>query len=371
MNMKSRILLIAVLLPLLTAAGCGHNEDDYLKEYNQVVYAPQYALGFEIRGCKGKESTIIITKSPWQESSGQTKALFISRNSEKAPYGFKGSVIRSKAERIVCMSSSYIAMLEFIGESQRIKGVSGKRFVSSPYVRDNYNSIADVGPDGQTDYETIISLGTDLVILYGIGSASPMEDKLKELGIPYIYFGEYLEESPLGKAEWIVAMAELTGCREEGTAMFMEIPKRYNELKSLADSCPERPKIMLNSPYRDAWIMAPSHSYMAQLIRDAGGEYVFDSGHTNRSVTIDKEMAYKLISQADYWINSSGPGEFSDSNVAKLGRIYNNDLRNTPEGGNDFWESGIVHPDIILKDLITIFHPGMIDEPLHYYRKVE
>ena len=105
------------------------------------------------------------------------------------------------------------------------------------------------------NYELLLGLKPDVVLLYGIGDAqTAVTDKLKELPIPYMYVGEYLEESPLGKAEWLVALAELTDSREKGIEIFREIPKRYQVLKALTESVEQRPTVMLNTPWNDSMI---------------------------------------------------------------------------------------------------------------------
>ena len=105
-----------------------------------------------------------------------------------------------------------------------------------------------MGPE--MNYELLLGLKPDVVLLYGIGDAqTAVTDKLKELYIPYMYVGEYLEESPLGKAEWLVALAELTDSREKGIEIFREIPKRYQVLKALTESVEQRPTVMLNTPW--------------------------------------------------------------------------------------------------------------------------
>ena len=220
-------------------------------------------------------------------------------------------------------------------------------------------------------------------LLYGITGASGMEDKLKELGIPFMYIGEYMEESPLGKAEWCVPVAEVIGQRDKGIEIFRKIPQRYDSLKSIASQAEYRPKVMVNIPYGDAWIMSPPGSYIGRLITDAGADYIYPGDTTEVSRTIDIEEAYKLVSECDYWINTGRVAtkaaliaelpKFSGMPCLEEGRVYNNNLRLNGRGGDDFWESGIMHPDIILEDLITIFHPGLLDSgrQLYYYRKLE
>ena len=381
MKMLKKMIFLAVCAAVLAACAGGEGGD--LSQWCEDVYLPEYAGGFRISTAEGKESVIITTFTPWQGAEGETRSLFMARNGEKPPKSFKGQVLEGDAERIVCLSSSYIAMLDALGETDRVAGVSGMDFITNPYIQENRDRIADVGYDGNTDYERLLASAPDIVLLYGITGASGMEAKLKELRIPFMYIGEYMEESPLGKAEWCVPVAEIIGCRERGIEIFNRIPKRYDSLKTIAARVPERPDVMVNIPYGDAWIMSPPGSYMGRLITDAGADYIYPGDTTEVSRTIDIEEAYKLVNECDYWINTGRVTskaallaelpKFADVPCLKEGRVYNNNLRINRYGGDDFWESGIMHPDIILEDLIKIFHPGLLGEPkpLYYYRKIE
>ena len=206
-------------------------------------------------------------------------------------------------------------------------------------------------------------------------------DKLKELSIPYIYMGEYLEESPLGKAEWMVVLSELTDSREKGIEIFSEIPKRYLSLKALTESVGQCPTVMFNTPWNDSWVMPSTKSYMAQLVADAGAEYIYKENSSNSSTSIGLETAYGLIQKADYWINVGSATsldelktvnpKFADAKAVRERTVYNNNLRLTPTGGNDYWESAVIRPDVVLRDLIHIFHPELVPDSLYYYRHLE
>ena len=198
---------------------------------------------------------------------------------------------------------------------------------------------------------------------------------------PALDVGEYLEESPLGKAEWLVAISELTDNRTDGIKVFQAIPERYNKLKQLTANAIERPTVMLNTPWNDSWSMPSVKSYAAQLISDAGGEYIYKKNTSHGAEPIGLETAYGLIREADIWLNvgmattmdelkNMNP-KFKDAKAIRQKKVYNNNLRLNPGGGNDYWESGSVHPDIVLRDLIKILHPKLISEELYYYRHLE
>lgn len=355
-----------------------------VSSFDSTLYAPEYASGFALRGAGEGRSALLSVSDPWQGAQGVSSQLFIARDGEEPSADFTGQVLRGDAKRIVTMSSTHVAMLDALGAADRIVGVSGLDFITTPSIQNRRDEVGDVGFEGNINYEVLLSLNPDLVLLYGVNGASSMEGKLKELGIPYVYVGDYLEESPLGKAEWMVPMAEMVGKREEGVKRFEEIPVRYNALRDRVAAqgitAADRPKVMLNTPYGDSWFMPPVGSYMVRLISDAGGDYLYSENRSGSSLPIDMEKAYALTTAADYWLNTGNLSslaelrracpKFVDTEVVRDGKVFNNNLRATAGGGNDFFESGIVQPDIVLRDLVKIFYPDLVDEDFVYYRKL-
>lgn len=378
---KCKSFLSLCLLIVLLAA-CNGKKTASISDFSNQLYTPEYASGFSIKGADGYESSIITVTNPWQGADSITTQLFIARGGESAPEGFTGQVLEGDASRIVAMSSTHIAMLDAVGEAGRVVGVSGIDYISNPVISANRDSIGDVGYEGNINYELLISLDPDLVLLYGVNGASSMEGKLNELGIPFMYVGDYLEESPLGKAEWMVALSEVVGKRTEGEQVFGGIPVRYNDLKKrVADTVLDAPSVMLNTPYGDSWFMPSTESYVARLVKDAGGDYIYKKNTGNSSMPIDLEEAYKLTSEADMWLNvgmantldelrTSCP-KFSDTRCFRNGSVWNNNLKTNAAGGNDYYESAVVNPDILLRDLVKIFHPELVEEDFVYYKQLK
>jgi len=373
---------ICLLLSLsLAFAGC-RSESPCLADFNRPLYTPEYASGFKIEGADGRRSVLLTVTNPWQGTDGVTTQLFIARDGEPVPEGFGGQVLDAEAKRIVAMSSTHIAMLDAICEAGRTVGVSGLDYISNPAIQARRDRIGDVGYEGNINYELLLSLDPDLVLLYGVNGASPMEGKLEELGIPFMYVGDYLEESPLGKAEWLVALSEVVGKRAEGEKVFAPIPIRYNALKKrVADCTRSAPSVMLNTPYGNSWFMPSTASYTARLIADAGGDYIYRKNTGNASEAIDAEEAYLLASEADIWLHTgtaASLGElktmcpkFTDTRCFRSGQVYNNTARTNAAGGNDYFESAVVHPDLVLRDLVKIFHPELVKEDFVYYKQLK
>ena len=380
--MKNTKPLLSILLLFVMLVSCGDSKNANPEEFNLSLYTPEYASGFDIKGAAGLKSTLITISNPWQGTDSITTYLFIARDGESAPEGFDGQVLRGDAMRIIAMSSTHIAMLDAVDAADRVVGVSGIDYISNPTVQARRDNVGDVGYEGNIDYEQILSLAPDLVLLYGVSGASSMEGKLMELGIPYMYVGDYLEESPLGKAEWLVLLSEVVGKREAGEKKFSEIPMRYNALKKkVAEASLDAPEVMLNTPYGDSWLMPSTESYVARLVADAGGHCVYQKNTGNTSMPINLEEAYLLTSRADVWINvgtasslnelSNLCPKFTDTRCFRNCHVYNNNLRTNAAGGNDYYESAVVNPDILLRDLVKIFHPELVEEDFVYYRQLK
>ena len=361
---------------------CSGQKSDTLSDFSETLYTPSEASGFSISGKDGSESTLLTVSNPWQGADSVSSRLLIARAGDEAPLAFDGTILDGEARRIATTSSTHIAMLDALGAADRVVAVSGIGYITNPEIQKRRDRIADIGYEGNFNYEALLAADPDIVLLYGVNGANSMESKLRELDIPYIYIGDYLEESPLGKAEWIVPIAEIIGNRKKGEETFTAIADRYNGLrKKVAETVIDAPSVMLNVPYGDSWFMPSADSYMARLIADAGGDYIYKRKTGNSSLPIDLEEAYKLASEADFWLNTDQMTslstlaakcpKFTDTRVFRNGYVYNNTLRANAAGGNDFYESGITNPDIILRDLVGIFHPELVKEDLVYYKKLK
>ena len=174
---KKSTISILTLLCLFVLTGCVSNKKTSLEAFKQDVYTPEYATGFKILGADNSASTLIQISNPWQGAKNVEMSYFISRNGEQAPTGFTGPVIIAGAKRILCMSSSYIAMLDALGEISRVVGISGMDYIANPYILAHRNSIKDMG--AEMNYELLLGLKPDVVLLFGIGDAqTAVTDKL-------------------------------------------------------------------------------------------------------------------------------------------------------------------------------------------------
>ena len=379
MSVLAQIILFIVTTLFISC------ENNAIVRKTEPIYTPRYAKGFSIERDTASGEVLLCVKNPWQ---GAEDVLYYVELDTIAP-----------PKRIIAMSSSHAAMLDAVGCADRIVGLSGCRFIynSDLCKKIAEGKISEVGYDSAFDFEKIRSLHADMVLLYGVaGEAKMITNKLDELRIPYIYIGDYLENDPLGKAEWVVALASLCGVEEQGKEFFAGVESRYNALREQKYCSAYKPRVMLNLPYRDTWFMPPHNSYMVRLIEDAGGEYILtengkrktengdfstlNSQLSTKSTPISLEEALVLAMKADFWINlgqmaskeevCAAAPRFAKVDAVKFNRLYNNTKRTNENRGSDFWESGAVRPDLILEDLIKILHYEAPTDSLYYYKKL-
>jgi len=265
--------------------------------------------------------------------------------------------------------------------------VSGAGYISSPSIRmrDSLtmkgvcpNPLYDVGYEAALDYERILSLSPDLFITYAVGGGEPAYiSKLKSLGVRVFTLHEHLEEHPLARASYIRLFGALTDRRQKADSIYERIAFRYDSIRSkVSRAGAPVAKALLNIPYADQWFIPGAENYMSHLVKDAGGEVLGAREGESASRVASLEECLVLSRDARFWLNPGGctsRDELMKVNPSfslfDIPLIYNNIARTTPQGGNDFWESGALRCDLVLEDLSRIFSGR--DSLLYYYIKVQ
>lgn len=344
----------------------------------ELVYQPKYAQGFAIY--KNGESMLLKVTNPWQYAANVELNYLLKTDAKPEVL----NEIKIPVGKVVCMSTTHVAFISALEKIPSIAGVSGLRHVSDPAVvqLSRENKILEMGYDTNLSYELLCSLAPDVVFAYGVaGEFATVEKKLNELGIKVVYIGEYLENTPLGKAEWVVAMAAFLGEMEKAEKIFEKIENSYNGVREKVKNTDKKPLVMMNIPYKDVWYLPGTLNYMVKFIEDAGGKYIYPENGKRESDPLSIEKAFVLAQTADYWLMGNSPKNLDDlkaidPRMAEIPafreqKVYNSNLR-TNDFGDDFWESGIVKPDVVLKDLIKILHPEILpDHELYYYRHLK
>ena len=343
-----------------------------------------YARGFRIYNQEAY--TMLEVRDPWQQSRDVIFSYILGPDPANVPDSLNQlPFIETPVKRVVAMSTTHVAMIEALDEGASIAGVSGARYIYSPSLRSAIESgiVSDVGYGQGLDFETIVRLDPDVIFLYGVeGNVMTILEKLRDLGIPAVFCGEYLETHPLGKAEWIRFFSLFYEKEVEAGQFFKKIDSLYTANKALAGTVDNKPLVLTGLPWKDSWYIAGGASFAARLIEDAGGQYLWADHPSSQAVPMDLESVYSRAVNANIWINPGAASSlqdlrgfdqrFEELEVLQHGRVFNNNARVNPSGGNDYWESGAVRPDLVLKDLITVFHPDLLtDHRFIYYRQLK
>ena len=378
-------LKISILLYFVLNGCTGKGGLSESKTSDAIRTGIRYAERFEIQHKDGY--SILIVKNPWQGAENIKESYFLIRQGTRIPAGVdSAAVIRVPVKKVICMSTTHLSMISALNEGETIKGISGADFLYEKKLIDliRRNKIADVGYEDNLNKEIVIQIAPDLVMVYGIGSESAgYISKLKELGIKILFNADYLETNPLGKAEWIKVFGALYNKEKEADSIFSSVSEEYDRLKSFIHATvKDQPSVFLGLPWKDTWFISAGNSYISRLISDAGGDYLWKDTKSGISMPYGIENVYVRAMNADYWLNTGSAGSRDeiisiDNRLRELpsfrnGNVFNNNNRVSPRGGNDYWESGSMNPQIILKDIASILHPGIFPGyELYFYKKIE
>ena len=358
------ILLSATLLSLISSCN-GSSSNVSRIENTDNEYAELFAIKTNDKGDR-----FLIINETWDGSSNPKEYRLVERSERKNGI-YAEDEIPLPLQNVACMSTSHIAYISALGKTDIIKAVSGARYISNTSITERIanGKVKDIGYEAALNYELLITTQPDVLFTYGIsGQDNQHLKKLKELGIRHLVIGDYLENHPLGKLEYLKLFGVLLGCYDSADSIYRTTSDRYIEIKeSIAEFADKKSKVLMNAPWRDVWYIPGNENYMSVLIRDAGGEILGSRTGEYISFPYGFEEIILKAYEADYWLNPNSYATmqelsavsplFSRLPVFKSGRIFNNIKQNTPQGGSNFWEQGVVEPDIILKDLVTILHP--------------
>ncbi|MCB9359865.1 MAG: ABC transporter substrate-binding protein [Flavobacteriales bacterium] len=381
MKLFFRSLFIMALFILFACNQEKSNDKVVIQNEESIQVNVKYAKGFSIE--KFSDYKVLTLHNAWKGEETNYKYVLYR---DKKPNGFKDATfIKTPIKTIACMSLTHIAFIDKLKQNNSIIALSGCDYVSNNEVKERIetNKIKEIGQEQQINYELLIDNKPDVLMAYGINESSKKNlTKMKELGLSVVLNAEYMENHPLGQAEWLKFVGAFYELDDEAEILFSSIEKEYLELKKSASQYKDKPSVFLGMPWNGVWYLAGGASFQAQLLNDAGANYLWADNQEKSNFTVDKEVIIEKAIDADYWINLNTYNsidevvaydtKFSKFKSVKEKQLFNNNKRLNKAGGNDFWESGIVNPHIILKDLITIFHPeDVVNHELFYYKKLD
>ncbi len=323
-------------------------------------------------------------KSPWPNAKKNYKYLLISKeNSSKIDFtkNTYDAIISNTINKIVVTSTTHIPALELLHIENTLVGFPETNFISSQKVRNRIDKgyVRELGKNTHLNTEALLELQPDVVVGFGIDGNNKTFETLKKSGIPVIYNGDWVEESPLAKAEWIKFFGVLYNKEKIADSIFNTIEKNYLEVKALAAKANLQPTILSGAMHNDVWYLPNGTSTEAQLLKDANTNYLWNDAKGIGSLKLNFESVFAKAQHAEIWLS---PSNYSSFETLKKGnshhsvfkafqnkQIYSFSNTTGKTGGVLYYELGMTRPDIVLKDLIKICHPELLQDYKPYFFK--
>jgi iron complex transport system substrate-binding protein len=383
-------LLIFILMTALLAAAMPltAQESDCITDFDpNTNYFPEQAAVTHANGLEIEyhgHYKILRTLTPFPGASDPFEyVLVMCGTPEPDDVSADALVIEIPFDRSITLTTTILPQVEEIGVLDSLVGLDSFAYVNNLRVREMIASdrLVEAGFGSAINVEVVLASEADVVFTYGYDPSTDAHPVLLDAGIPTAVTAEWLETTPLGRAEWIKFSAAFFNREAEANAAFAEIVAEYETLAALAaDIPPEAQPMMLPNFFSNteqAWNLPGADSYLAQLMRDAGVQIVLGGADDVQgqvgSVPYSFEAVYEAGLDADFWIPNAFAvntlddllaldERYADFSTFQNGGVWNNTARVNENGGNDYWETGVTNPHLLLADLIAIFHPDLLPD---------
>jgi len=365
------IISLAVMLVVMLSGSEGSDVCEIEFKYAERIKLNKTEAGYELFiWPKGLDATPV-----------KTAIHLVSANRVESPVG-----LRPPFQKLVLRSTTHLAYFEALDALDHVQGISDDSYVFSDKVKTlmRTKKMLVLGQNMKLDEERLIACSPDLILDYVVeGDLEKDTQRRERWGLKTLGLAAYLETHPLGRLEWIKLIGLLVGKVDEAKAIFEQKAKRYLELVELVKAIKNRPKVFCNSPFGGVWYMPRANSYFAKFIQDSGANYLFDELKGTGAEGLSFEVVLSKGMAADFWLNPLMQWRTLNELLAADERyrlfpcvnkdgVFSNIGRVNELGGNDFYESGVVCPDVMLEDLIKIFHPKLLEnDSLFYYRPLK
>ncbi|MFD0837033.1 ABC transporter substrate-binding protein [Mariniflexile aquimaris] len=346
----------------------------------------KYANGFSITDYKTYK--LLEIKNPWPKADKIYRFALLKKNYDAEFWSneqtnFDG-IIEIPIKKIVVTSTTHIPALELLNEEQTLVGFPGTDYISLEKTRARIDKhfVRELGKNEGINTEVLLEIKPDVVIAFGIDGNNKTFETIKKSAIPVIYNGDWVEHSPLAKAEWIKFFGALFNKEKEADSVFNSIEKNYLEAKTLAKKIKNRPTILSGAMHNDVWFLPNGTSTEAQLLKDANTNYLWSDSEGTGSLSLNFESVYIKAKDADIWLSPSNyPSKEALKNSSLQHTMFKAYQNNTiyssinttgKTGGILYFEMGTSRPDLVLKDLIKICHPELLkNHDLYFFKRLD
>ena len=326
----------------------------------------RYAKGIKIERFEGYTCVDVI--DPWESEQLLQRYILVGRTQPLPDNLPAGTVVRVPIQNVVVYTSVHAGIIDMLGEADKIIGACEPRYMDSPSIKEGIRTgrIADLGEATAPNVERMIDINTEIVI------ASPFQNNsygpVEKIGIPIIEGADYMESLPLGRTEWIRFYGLLFEKEALADSIFRITEKSYLDLKEMVTDITHRPTVFSEKRFGSTWHIPAGDSYVAHLFRDAGADYLFNDLPGSGSRPYSFEAVFEKAIHADLWLIKYNLDEeltydglrseytpYENFDAFKNHHIYGCNTGKAP-----YYEEFPLHPDYLLKDLVSIFHPELL-----------
>lgn len=376
--MNNYFLLYIILFLFFS---CQEKQESQIKKQPAENYI-RYANRLSIQ--KYTDFSIVTVSNPWP-TSDKKYIYILNQKGAKIPDSLLNYTrIQVPIQSIVVTSTTHIPALELLEVESKLVGFPNTSYISSEKTRalTETGQVREIGNNQSLNIEVLLDMQPDVIIGFGVDGEKKTYDNLQQNGLKVLYNGDWTEQHPLGRSEWIQLFGVLFGLEEKADSIFKTIEKEYQGAIDLVQKATSKPTILSGAIYQDQWYLPQGKSWAAQFLNNAGGIYLWSASEGTGSLSLSFETVLEKAQNADFWI---GPGQFTSFEELEKANpnykyfkavqnknVYSFSSKKGKTGGVIYYELAPNRPDVVLKDLIKILHPDLIPgHELYFFEKLK
>ena len=380
--MKSILNKIPWLLVLIFVLGCQQKKAVSASSITVGTNQIEFAKGLSIYKYEGY-SVVKIT-NPWPKATQSYTYILQEKNGIIPDSLKKNTTIQVPVKTIVVTSTTHIPSLEMLGVENSLIGFPNLDYISSEKVRNRIEAgkIKELGNNQNLNTEILIDSAPDVIVGYGIDNNNPTLDNLQKSGLKVLLNGDWNEQIPLGKAEWIKLFGTLYGKEATAKKLFDAVVTSYQKTVALASKTNTKPTVLAGAIYENQWYLPQGNSWGCYFLKDANVQYLWADSKGTGSLSLSFETVLEKAQNADIWI---GPSEFTSLQEMQTSnphysqfkafqnkKVFSYSTKKGKTGGIIFYELAPNRPDLVLKDMLKIMHPEVLPEyQLYFFEQLQ
>ncbi|MDR0604112.1 MAG: ABC transporter substrate-binding protein [Bacteroidales bacterium] len=377
MQKQITIIIVSIFVILLMTPSCNFKENEISVPTSDSSLLIKYATGFTISYFPDYKRIEVF--NPWEKTSTLGIYYLVSDNSVQTPQD--GIRLQTPLNVLGITSCTYIEVLNLLGVLSTVKGATTPELIYNETLQTLYQKgkLTNLGDAFRINFETLLLLNPEALMITSYNNNRDENTRrLQSAGVKLIYNNEWTETSLLARAEWIKFIAAFYDKENFADSIFNIIENNYIQLKTLANKVTKKQSIISGGNFKGTWYMPSGKVFMSKLYTDAGGDYYYSNDTTTGSLPLSFETVLLHQQHADVWLNAQANSieellmqdqRHGLFDAVKNNRVYNFNARSNKQGANDFWESGITHPDVVLSDVIWALYPELLPDYRPFYIK--